>query len=314
MSETHDVTRWRLSLARRLNVTPAAAVFLKPYPYATTHRLYQVGLPGSQKNLILKDLRPSAVVPEAEGVRPRFVNNPRREIYAYTRLLGRCEGPPSCVMAVADETAGEYWLLLEKAPGVPLWQTREDAMWAAAARWIARFHRETSVPPEGHPLLQVDTSFYETFAERAEQNAVNAGRGSEVRRVLLRFKAAVETLSAVEVTVLHGDFGPSNVLVDHATGRVSAIDWEMASIGPGVLDLAALVSGWDAETRNRLAAAYRRARSPSAGVAEFTHQLDCARLALCVQWLGWSAKWMPPAAHRRDWLAEATEIASRFGR
>jgi hypothetical protein len=30
-----------------------------------------------------------------------------------------------------------------------------------------------------------------------------------------------------------------------------------------------------------------------------------------MQWLGWSAEWMPPAEHRHDWLGEALALAER---
>ena len=59
-------------------------------------------------------------------------------------------------------------------------------------------------------------------------------------------------------TFVHGELYPSNVLVvrDDRHPRVCPIDWEMAAIGPGLIDLAALVGGWDPPERERLVAAY----------------------------------------------------------
>jgi len=37
--------------------------------------------------------------------------------------------------------------------------------------------------------------------------------------------------------------------------------------------------------------------------------LNCCRLFLAVQWLGWADKWVPPSEHAHDWLAEALELA-----
>jgi len=39
-------------------------------------------------------------------------------------------------------------------------------------------------------------------------------------------------------------------------GRIAAVDWEMAAIGPGVIDLAALIAGWDENSQRRMIAAF----------------------------------------------------------
>src|SRR5207245_2716577 len=60
--------------------------------------------------------------------------------------------------------------------------------------------------------------------------------------------------------LIHGEFYASNVLVDDAqqTVRVCPIDWERAAIGPGLIDLAALIAGgWPEQAKMEMAAAYR---------------------------------------------------------
>lgn len=93
--------------------------------------------------------------------------------------------------------------------------------------------------------------------------------------------------------------------------RVAPVDWELAAEGPGLTDLAALVSGWPAADRQALVAAY--AAEP--GVPAFTaRDLDLARFQVAIQWLGWAPpRWQPPPERRHDWLAEATEIAEELG-
>ena len=57
-------------------------------------------------------------------------------------------------------------------------------------------------------------------------------------------------------TFLHGEFYPSNVLIEDAVEgpRVRPVDWEMAGLGPGLADLAALISGrWEEAEREALA-------------------------------------------------------------
>ena len=55
--------------------------------------------------------------------------------------------------------------------------------------------------------------------------------------------SSTERLLALPVGFIHGELYPSNVLVGERTGRICAVDWEMAGIGPLLLDLAALTSG-----------------------------------------------------------------------
>ena len=75
---------------------------------------------------------------------------------------------------------------------------------------------------------------------------------------LARYGEAIAPLASLPRTFVHGELYPSNVLVvrDDRDPRVCPIDWEMAAIGPGLVDLAALVGGWDPPERERLVAAY----------------------------------------------------------
>ena len=146
--------------------------------------------------------------------------------------------------------------------------------------------------------------------------------GSASGELTARYDAVTEQLAALAPTFIHGEFYPSNVLVQQGgkTPRVCPIDWEIAAVGPGLLDLAALSVGkWTDAERARLAVAYRAAAAPVAETAshlsddEFERALDLARLHLAVQWLGWEPRWEPPVEHRHDWLGEALTLAERLG-
>jgi thiamine kinase-like enzyme len=121
------------------------------------------------------------------------------------------------------------------------------------------------------------------------------------------------------VTFIHGEFYASNVLLQQGNGarRVCPIDWESAAVGPGLIDLAALSAGdWSDDERRALALAYHtelgRFGLPAPAVDEFLAALDCCRLYLALQWLGWARAWSPPEEHRHDWLAEALRLAERL--
>jgi hypothetical protein len=79
-----------------------------------------------------------------------------------------------------------------------------------------------------------------------------------------------------------------------------------------VLDLAALTAGsWNEEECSRIERSYVDACAPSLRPAP--DDLDCARLLLAAQWLGWSSNWTPPPEHAHDWRNEAMTLMERLG-
>jgi len=121
------------------------------------------------------------------------------------------------------------------------------------------------------------------------------------------------------VTFIHGEYYASNILVPETAGkiRICPVDWEMAALGPGLMDLAALTAGkWRDEERDLIALAYCQAvpeNEKRAAQDEFLTDLDFCRLHLSLQWLGWSPDWKPPPEHSQDWLTEAIRLADKLG-
>jgi aminoglycoside phosphotransferase (APT) family kinase protein len=146
--------------------------------------------------------------------------------------------------------------------------------------------------------------------------AVAAAPPGALDAVAVVWERSVARLAAWPVTFVHGEFYPSNILVADGDGLdVRPVDWEMAGVGPGVLDLAALVAGsWEAQEREAMVRAYHAAL-PAAGRPswpELTEALTHARLNVAVQWLGWLPGWTPPDDHAHDWLAEAQVLAAEL--
>src|SRR5207248_8034980 len=78
--------------------------------------------------------------------------------------------------------------------------------------------------------------------------------------------------------------------------RVCPVDWERAAIGPGLIDIAALVAGqWPEEQKEVMAFAYRsdlqRIGADTPDLTGLRRQLCLCRLFLAIQWLGWSSDW-----------------------
>jgi len=252
----------------------------------------------------------------AQLAKPRFLQDPEREACVYERLLPRGPvGPPRLLGRGLED--GGVWLFLEYIEGRPLHEVGERELWEQVAGWLGRFHTAFGLIPPGSagrcPLVQRDADFYRRWMERAREfgRAGSSDRRAALDRLAERHDRLVEALLAMPATLLHGELYASNVLIAEAEGgvRVAPLDWELAGPGPGALDLAALVSGWPAGDREAMRLAYERA----VGEPLPAHDLELARLQVAIQWLGWAPpEWQPPPDQRRDWCAEAIELAEEL--
>jgi hypothetical protein len=266
----------------------------KPFEYQTSHRIDQVEVgmvDGSHAQLLLKHLTRAEFHSSAMLAKPASLYNPRREVEAYRLLANAGLGTPVC------HDAGDDWVLIEKVRGVELWQVGELENWVNAARWLAQFHvRYEGMPPVNGHLLRYDADYFRIWPSRVRLHH------PKLARVIDGYERVIAILCSQPPTFVHGEFYPSNVLV--AGERIAPVDWEMAGIGAGVLDLAALIAGWGEEERLTIIEGYG-AVPPEA--------VDAAQLHLSLQWLGWSPDWTPPPEHARDWLVDALAAAERLG-
>lgn len=207
-----------------------------------------------------------------------------REVIAYLLLDGSVPGVPVLI------GWGSGWLLIENVAGQPVWQHGDLDSWRAVASWAAALHgRFVADPPSPSSLLRYDRRSYQNWFALARRHHPDAGALDQA------VAAAAGRLDALPRTLVHGQLYASNVLV--AGARVAVVDWETAGIGAGVLDLAALVAGWDPAGRTELVDAYDPSTDPL--------DLAAAELMLALRCLGLPPTWEPPEEHRRDWLSEA---------
>jgi aminoglycoside phosphotransferase (APT) family kinase protein len=278
---------------------------------------------GRERWLVWKDLSRRSATDPVWAVKPRFVQDPLREVAAYRQVLFPAGvSAPRFLGASTDAATGRCWLFLERVAGRPLWQHGELEAWCAAARWAAELHaRFAARPPIScGRLLAQDAGYFRRWIERLERSGRwLAATMREVEGLVRSSRAAVRWLAAQPVTLVHGELYPSNVLVEESDGalRIRPVDWEMAGIGAGLLDLAALTSGsWSEAERTTIVEAYRRALPERLRplASDLRAGLDRCRLLLAVQWLTWSPFWTPPPDHAHDWLGEALGLASRLER
>jgi Phosphotransferase enzyme family len=279
---------------------------------------------GSALRLLLKDLGRGNLHETARRVKPDFLYNPLREIGTYRELLARDRlGTAHFYGAVVEPDEDRYWLFLEKIPGLRLCQVSSFSAWLEAARWLAHFHSRFSAEAEildrSAPLLHYDAAFYRLWLERAEAFR-SAGLGRDAWASLVgSYDRAVERLIRLPSTLIHGEFYASNILVQEAREccRIRPVDWEMAAVGPGLIDLAALTSGaWAERERMEMAAAYHGTLLakgwPGLPFDDLLLALEACRLHLAIRWLAWALHWTPPPENAHDWLGEAMALGQKI--
>ena len=268
----------------------------RPFEYRSSAPLVELDLDG--RTLLLKDLSPGALTERARAAKADLLHDPAREIAVYRTFLNESGlGTPALAASVADSERGRYWLAVEKVAGTELYQL-ELERWHEVARWLARLHdRFAGVAAVDH-LIRYDRSYFELWPERAGVRPPG-------------YETVIDRLARLPRTLVHGELYASNVLL--AGDRVCVVDWELAGVGPGVLDLAALTAGLADDDASALTETYRLALENPPDASELGFELDCARLHLALQWLGWAEDWTPPPEHALDWRADLPRLTERVG-
>lgn len=275
---------------------PIASARVECSPYASSHPLEVVAIRlagGGARRVVLKHAH--VLLPAARHAKPSFAHASGRELHVYRNVLpGVSEAP--VLLGVLDGA-----LVLEHVEGVPLVEVGDLACWECAARTAARLHRRLA----GHPataLPRLDRSYFARWLERAQ-----AFHGEALGDLAGPAGAAAERLAELPPTIVHGELYAPNVLI-RPDGRACLLDWETAAVGPGLFDLVALTSGALPDGgRDRIVAAYAGELGLDPG--ELAGDIECCRLLIAIQWLGWSDRWTPPPAGAHDWRDEAVRAA-----
>jgi aminoglycoside phosphotransferase (APT) family kinase protein len=278
---------------------------------------------GTVLQLMFKDLSCGVFSERVRRAKPVFLYDPMREIEAYQVVLASSPvGAATCYGAVVEHQANRYWLFIERVDGRELYQTGEFAAWQQAARWLAAMHdhfaqQKQALAKSAH-LIKYDYGFYQLWMQRARNFLAKAeSAGRSIEWLAARYDKVIECIVKLPVVFIHGEFYASNIIVQETTHgwRVCPIDWEMAALGPGLIDLAALIAGnWTEEEKIELALAYYGAASEDGrpSLDSFLNALAYCKLHIAVQWLGWFGRRRQFAQHEQDWLGEALCLAEKL--
>ena len=307
--------------------TAVVEVHRRPWEYATSTALELVTAvsdDGIKRQFVLKHLDPAHASAEARRAKPSFIIEPRREIEMYRRVLAPLGVGPSLVASSLTSESDSCWLLLSYVAGRRLHEDGDLDQWESVGAWLGSLHRQLdrldreSLVPEAH-LIVYQRDWYLEWLQRARR-FLAADRQSPSGRSLdwlaFRYDQVVARLMSLRPTIIHGEFYPANVLVRDGAGQsaVCPVDWEMAAVGPGLIDLAALTSGrWPESSRQGVIAAYSSHAGCDLGERDLAEAMQCAYIYLAVQWLGWFGRRRPPAEYAYDWLTDAVERAEALG-
>jgi hypothetical protein len=156
-----------------------------------------------------------------------------------------------------------------------------------AGIWSGRFHAECEQILDSGSisfLNEYTPEYYAGWANRAMcYTAAWHDRFPWVATLCHSFQRIAPLLSE-NLTIIHGEFYPINILVDD--GVIKPVDWESAARAPGEIDLASLTEGWPDDIVRRCVQEYVRARWPAGEPVGFAERLLAARTYLHLRWLG----------------------------
>jgi aminoglycoside phosphotransferase (APT) family kinase protein len=220
------------------------------------------------------------------------------EICVYERIVGPWEGiAPQCFGSWVEQSGSA--LVVEFVAGAKRSNDPERVVVAAAAlgAWHARCARLVPTSRRTEGLNDFGPGIIAAIDERlTDVLDAHPTTNPLFERVLGRLDAIGERLADAEVTLVHGESYPANVLI---AGRdCYLVDWETAGIGCGELDLAALTAGgWASATIAACDNAYAAARWPGGERRGFRTALAAARVLVHAElvWRGMRARSAAPA-------------------
>jgi aminoglycoside phosphotransferase (APT) family kinase protein len=271
---------------------------------------------GGERSLFVKHLGPEQADHPEKQCRDR-------EVRVYEELLADEALPaPRYYGSRWNEATGRREVYLEY---VADWDLRYQGLehWFTAARRLARLHAHFA----GRAgelgacdfLLRFDGDYFRQWAARALD--VVGGYADELAAALGRvvggYGRVCELLARQPPTLVHNDLAPKNVLADrsHTPARICIVDWEMAGVGCGPLDLVDLKYGLDPEADWRMCAAYRAGLAGTDLLPDDPGELDrlfaACELHKTVHRLAHARGWGLPADTVARWVAEARDLAGR---
>jgi len=162
-----------------------------------------------------------------------------------------------------DETTKRRELFLEYIDDYKLeWHELEH--WFTAAHRLAYLHAHFAQRVEKllacDFLLRFDSTYFMEWANRALCTVGNQSveLATKLEPIVQRCSRIADLLSGQSLTLVHNDLAPKNALANtsHSPARICFVDWEMAGVGCGLLDLVHLNYGFKAAEDRKMRSIY----------------------------------------------------------
>jgi aminoglycoside phosphotransferase (APT) family kinase protein len=248
-----------------------------------------------------------------------------REVRVYGELLGEPGLPvPRFLGSRWNEVTGRRELFLEHVDGWNL-KYQELRHWYTAVRHLAQLHlalaRRGDRLLERDFLLRLDRAYLFAWAGRAlaAVSSLSAELASRLRRTVDDLGTAADLLSEQPPTLVHNDLAPKNVIADTSVSpaRTCIVDWEMAGVGCGLIDLAHLTYGLPPGEAERMFDFYEEELTgtgliPSDDEAE--RLLAACQLHGTLYRLAHADAWRLPLERVEEWIAEGEGLNREVAR
>jgi hypothetical protein len=243
-----------------------------------------------------------------------------REVRIYERLLGSSALPVVRFYGSHwNEDSRRYELFLEYVDDLTL-NYHGLEHWSTAARRLAHLHAHFASRAETLEecdfLLRLDEPHLQEWADRAVTSVSvrSAELAAKLSRIVERYDTPTAVLAAQPPTLVHNDLSPKNVIADRSAipARICFIDWEMAGIGCGVMDIVHLKYGLDEGDDRKMRAAYcgelaGTALLPSSR-AELSSVFAACELHRTLHRLAHVNFWQTPLETIARWVADAHRL------
>jgi hypothetical protein len=251
-----------------------------------------------------------------------------REVRVYEQLLS---GDDAAGLPVAryygsrhNSQTKRIELYLEYVDDWPL-RYHDLAHWFTAARRLADLHAHFARSGDalrGHDfLLSLDAGYFRAWGERARGAVARQSSelGERLARLLAKDNGAWDLLADQPPTLVHNDLACKNVVADRSVTptRIVIVDWELAGVGCGFLDLVHLKYGLDAAGDAAMVAAYRSQLESTCLLPPDDHDFDrlvaACELHKTLYRLAHSPAWNLPLDRLTQWVADADRFLADAG-
>jgi hypothetical protein len=196
--------------------------------------------------------------------------------------------------------------------------------WFPAARRLAQLHahfagRVAELAGCDY-LLRLDAAYFHAWANRALAAVAEQERGLAglLATVVDGYDRIADILCGQPVTLVHNDLAPKNVLADRSRQppRICFIDWELAGVGCGLLDLVHLKHGLDPVSDRMMCTAYREELRDTgllpASERELHRLFAACELHQTITLLAHSRSWRLPPTRLSEWVTAARGLAAEL--